>query len=673
MEKSLDLSRRSFLKSVGIAVPTLRQVAAQAPVPAALERPVANKFSPVPLDAFFTASGADLGPREQMRRSGAAANGLIRTPGGSQAFRGIPFELGPEDTDRKSWAVLTTKPATWGSRRLEVPASGAASFVCVAAFCDWDPDETPAPTAEVTERVGQRLADVVFLYDDGTEARAPIRRRFEVNALTTPWGHLPFAAVAHRSDRPTTLNSPLGDATQWGSLQLGVWEGSYPNGPQQGPPVTVWICALPNPAPDRRLRALAFEAMTEDFLAICGITLFRGRENPLRYDRLTLYRVTLPGPASDGDGRWKATIDLGVIARSYLLHGFDAAQWLASPGPPSGQRAGPVRDSGHLYLEVSASPEATLTISDTKAGVRYEFALGEVRGEGEMAASVQGARVEVLDRQKTWLHGRVIDAGTGRPTPARLAFRSARGRYIPPYGHRSEINRGWFQDYGADVLIGDDAFAYVDGTFQVELPAGEVFVEVSKGFEYEHVRRKLDIRPGQRDLDVTIGRIADLRPRGWVSADTHVHFLSPSTAILEGQAEGLNLINLLAAQWGDLFTNVGDLPHGTLVSRDGRTLVKVGTENRQHLLGHIALINRDSDPVYPMSAAGQNESYIGDPVWTSLAEWADACRARDGLVVGMHFPYPTGELAADIVLGKIDAVELEPKVRPDPFGSLVFR
>jgi len=34
------------------------------------------------------------------------------------------------------------------------------------------------------------------------------------------------------------------------------------------------------------------------------------------------------------------------------------------------------------------------------------------------------------------------------------------------------VNTGWFQDYGADVAVGDAQFAYVDGTFQVELPVG---------------------------------------------------------------------------------------------------------------------------------------------------------------------------------------------------------
>ena len=89
-----------------------------------------------------------------------------------------------------------------------------------------------------------------------------------------------------------------------------------------------------------------------------------------------------------------------------------------------------------------------------------------------------------------------------------------------------------------------------------------------------------------------------------MTADVHVHFLSPTIgAILEGQAEGLNLIHLLAMQWGDLFSNVGDLTDTVLSSRDGETLVCMGTENRQELLGHINLLGGHGDPVYPLSAS----------------------------------------------------------------------
>ena len=105
-----------------------------------------------------------------------------------------------------------------------------------------------------------------------------------------------------------------------------------------------------------------------------------------------------------------------------------------------------------------------------------------------------------LSTDRRWVHCRVLDPESKRPTPVRLAFRSKEGRYIPPYGHRTEINDGWFQDYGADVKLMDTSFAYVDGTFQVELPPGEVYLEMTKGFEHQAVRQKIEIQPGQREL-----------------------------------------------------------------------------------------------------------------------------------------------------------------------------
>jgi hypothetical protein len=59
-----------------------------------------------------------------------------------------------------------------------------------------------------------------------------------------------------------------------------------------------------------------------------------------------------------------------------------------------------------------------------------------------------------------------------------------------------------------------------------------------------------------------------------------------------------------------------------------------------------------------MCAAGPTESYFGTPTWSSLAEWSDRCREREGLVVIPHFPNPYCEVAADIVLGKVDAAEI---------------
>ena len=86
-----------------------------------------------------------------------------------------------------------------------------------------------------------------------------------------------------------------------------------------------------------------------------------------------------------------------------------------------------------------------------------------------------------------------------------MHFRSPDGRYFPPYGHRHEVNDNWFEDYGADLKLGQTPYAYVDGTFQGELPVGEVYAEVSKGFEYQPVRQKLEIKPGPTRVGNTTG------------------------------------------------------------------------------------------------------------------------------------------------------------------------
>jgi hypothetical protein len=148
-----------------------------------------------------------------------------------------------------------------------------------------------------------------------------------------------------------------------------------------------------------------------------------------------------------------------------------------------------------------------------------------------------------------------------------------------------------------------------------------------------------------------------------VTADTHVHFLSPMSALLEGSAEGVNVVNLLASQWGELMTNVGDFDgRSTWGSReaggDGEYLVRVGTENRQHVLGHISLLGYEGGIIAPMTTGGADEAALGDPVEILLTEWARQCRKQGGLVVIPHFPNPRAEHAATIVSGDADGIEM---------------
>lgn len=657
-------SRRVFLQSVAAGAPTLslmlqetRDARRTGEPP---DGPTSSKFTPLDLSRYFNCSPAGFGPRAWAKGAGgqAAKDALIRTPAGRQVIRGIPFLFGPGGLNEKSWLVLSTRPSSWVTGSIDIPLPQQLGCLCLVAFCEFDENEAPPAGKAVIERVGQHLGDAVYVYQGGAERVLPLRRRFELDSPAAT--HACFGAFSLNQYVPLKLSDSLPSGAQWGFHQTSVGFGPNLTAPDGSRVANVWLCALGNPDPTRALKAVRLEARGDDPVVICGLTAFHGQQDPLRYQRLSIYRLTLPEASAEDQQRWKVELDLGVIARNYVLNGFEPQAWLSTPRKGLGEISSALQGAKHLYVELTASPEATLSLRDTKTGKHYVFDLARVRPHEELEARERGAHVEILEQEKVWLHATVVDSGTSRPTPVRLAFRSKEGRYIPPYGHRTEVNNAWFEDYGADLKLMDTPFAYVDGTLQVELPVGEVYLEMTKGFEYEAVRQKLQIKPGQRELRLEIPRRIDLRSQGWVTADTHVHFLSPPTAVLEGQAEGLNLINLLAAQWGDLFTNVGDFNDLPLTSRDGETIVRMGTENRQHMLGHISLLGGHGEPVYPMSAAGPMESYLGDPVWTSMAEWADTCRQREGVVIAPHFSYPTVEIAADIVLGKIDAVEVFP-------------
>jgi hypothetical protein len=238
-------------------------------------------------------------------------------------------------------------------------------------------------------------------------------------------------------------------------------------------------------------------------------------------------------------------------------------------------------------------------------------------------------------------------------------MRSPDGIPYQPHGHHRHVYSNlptWNVDVGGDLQIGQVSYAYIDGNCQGWLPRGDVIVDISRGFEYQPLRQKVTIEPGQRELRVELQRAFDPNGDGYYSGDTHVHFLSTQGAHLEAAAEGLNVVNLLMAQWGHLFTSIEEFTGGPDISGDGETIVYVGQENRQHSLGHLALLGLKA-PLMPWSTGAPDEAGLGDGLETTLAHWADACHQQGGTVIVPHFPAPEGELPALVATGRVDAVE----------------
>jgi hypothetical protein len=306
-----------------------------------------------------------------------------------------------------------------------------------------------------------------------------------------------------------------------------------------------------------------------------------------------------------------------------------------------------------VLIEYCAHPDARFHLED---GSR--IAVSEL-----LAAPGKGPLVRVTSATER-VKIRVREKGSGTPVPVKLHIHGQSDEYLPPVDRHRQPNGGWFEDYAPEYQNqGRHYCTYIPGETVVDLPIGDVYLEVSKGFEIKPVRKSIRIERSTQVIDVEIERLLPWRERGWVTADTHVHFLSPATAQLEGSAEGVNVVNLLASQWGELMTNVGDFDGKTTFGSraagcDGEWLVRVGTENRQHVLGHISLLGYKGNIIAPMCSGGPDEAALGDPIGVLLMEWAEQCKVQGGLVVLPHFPNPRGENAAGLINGSIDAVEM---------------
>ena len=153
---------------------------------------------------------------------------------------------------------------------------------------------------------GEHLADYVIVYADGSEARVPVRRRFEVNQVNVrsqsgfvSRQHLDLAALEMRGPYPENM---------WGRFQTGVTVGPLapiPSPPRSAmptmmPSIASWsVYAMPNPHPDKPIRSVRMEPTGAAAIGIGGLTLFSGEGHPLRQGRLESYDVEL----GDGDCR----------------------------------------------------------------------------------------------------------------------------------------------------------------------------------------------------------------------------------------------------------------------------------------------------------------------------------------------------------------------------------
>jgi hypothetical protein len=412
-----------------------------------------------------------------------------------------------------------------------------------------------------------------------------------------------------------------------------------------------WLWAWRNPHPEKPIVGFRFEPVAGVSI-IGGISIGQASSHPLRWQTRRKAVIRLDevfDPRLDDEGLFsQIRLDMGQIISASPQPLYPDESWEESYNNKLPEISG-----RHILIEYTAHDDAHFHLAN---------------GSTIPLKAVLKGKVEHCFRPLPPASKRVVlktvDKEGGKPVAVKLHIHGAGGEYLSPTDRHRIPNPAWFEDYSVDfVHAGRHYCTYIPGETRIDLPLGKVFIEISKGYEIKPVRRIIEIGSDTETVKIEVEKVLPWKEKGWVTADTHVHFLSPTSALLEGAGEGVNVVNLLASQWGELMTNVGDFDGRTTwgsreAGGEGEYLVRVGTENRQHVMGHISLLGYEGSIIAPMTTGGPNESAMGDPIEILLTEWARQCHKQGGLVILPHFPNPRAENAAPIVSGDIDGIEM---------------
>ena len=614
-------------------------------MPAYIDGPIHDGFETIDLGQFSSGDRkADL--------STEMTEALEHAPTGECVCWGIPFLVG------------TTAVVSRG--QVDIPF-GPIKAKWLVFLHVTDKGET-APEADGFYRpmrgfgnLNQPAAQYRMSYSDDTHIDVEIRRRYQIGAFSRIWGENCFEAVAMKKPVPVRPHHEQARRS-WGISQTRA------SANDAGPWVS-WLWCWENPHPEKEITGVSLVPGPVP-VVLHGITAGRVEERPVRW--LSRRKALIDLSAFPDAGEFDPQLDENGLYGQIRL---DMGQVISAQRQPLYPNDTWEQTDNNFQPEVS--PSGVLVEYTAHPDARFHLPNGKKVSVRDLSGSSRNDPVISVGEAKRRITVRALDRLTGKAVPVKLHVHGEHGEYCAPVDRHRIPNPAWFEDYSTDFVhmpaaesagpnglpLGRHYCTYIPGESVIDVPEGRIFIEVSKGYEIKPVRMVADITRDTAEVVVDIETVLPWRKRGWVSSDTHVHFLSPPTALMEGSAEGVNLVNLLASQWGELMTNVGDFDgETTLGSReaggDGEYLVRVGTENRQHVMGHISLLGYEGSIIAPMTTGGPDESALGDPIGILLTEWAEMCKRQNGVVVIPHFPGPRLENAATIVRGMADGVEM---------------
>jgi hypothetical protein len=264
----------------------------------------------------------------------------------------------------------------------------------------------------------------------------------------------------------------------------------------------------------------------------------------------------------------------------------------------------------------------------------------------------------------------LVDGGNNAPTPCRVRVAAADGRlrHAGPFAR----NPSYAQKPILELPTAAQAavpFFYAEGTVEMVLPPGRTAVSLERGFEHAVVTETVDLRPGEtRDAMLVVHRIHDAPAEGWISGDTHIHWVTNAWNVdlpladlaLVQRAEDLHVVNnltLLHRTATDAFVKPSQGPVGPVAAlSDADYHIEMAEEYRnQNLYGHLCFL----DLRWLVLPIGTGPQIAGDdsldfPInRTAILE----ARGQGAVAIEAHGTGANHELPLHAVHGLVDSID----------------
>jgi TolB protein len=370
---------------------------------------------------------------------------------------------------------------------------------------------------------------------------------------------------------------------------------------------------------------------------------------------------------------WKARPDISPDGSRIVYSSYLGRQWHNLwVMPTNGGDAFPISYGDWDETNVRWSPDGKLLAFISNQEWNTQLAIQQF-GNGSAKPLVVENRKYL--RARTSIGISVVDE-KGKPQFARISVTDQAGKFYAPPG-----NSTWIQaDDGYDrSRTPFEAHYFYAKTAHIDVPAGPLDIEVTKGFENSALHRRVDPQTaGTRNFTFRLKKLDWGRGPGpkWIGGDLHVHmnyggtYRSERTILLE-QAEGeaVRIVNNLVVNKEQRFPDIQSASFNEIIKYfSDNTIVVPGQEFHTSYWGHRGILGLKGHLLLPGYAGYPNTAAAS--LYPMNSDVYDMAHAQGALVGAVHpfdevpdpFANPpqriTDELPVDVALGKLDYMEI---------------